>query len=93
MDYRDWKDPEIEDWEEDPESRAKSYHSTIGVGFGIGCNPRHTCSPRLCWPRHSCEKTVSGISEYNHLHTQPAPINLNDDKLTRARKIRNFTNP
>lgn len=64
MDYRKWNDPEIEDWEEDPNSRKKLYASDLWE-FGLGCYPidycyweccpNDSCCPRrTCWPRRGC---------------------------------------
>jgi len=54
MHYRNWKDPQIEDWENRSEGEIQSLLG-LGLGFGFACYPRHYCSPRrYCWPRQGC---------------------------------------
>lgn len=50
MDSHDWQEPEIEDWEDDPEYRENERQFLFG-----SCFPRQSCFPReSCFPRQSC---------------------------------------
>jgi hypothetical protein len=56
---RNWKDPEIAEWEDDSKFRDQDERQfLLGLGLGFilgGCSPRHSCYPRrYCWPRQGC---------------------------------------
>jgi hypothetical protein len=46
MDH-DWRDLEIEDWEEDDSPREACFPMQP-------CSPRQLCSPKQCSPTHIC---------------------------------------
>ncbi|EIW18304.1 MULTISPECIES: hypothetical protein [Pelosinus] len=60
MDYRNWEDPQIEDWENRSEDERQALFGLglalgLGLGFGFTCSPRRHCNPRrYCWPRQGC---------------------------------------
>lgn len=56
---RNWKNPEITEWEDDSRFRDEDERQfLLGLGLGFilsGCSPRRFCFPRqFCWPGQGC---------------------------------------
>jgi hypothetical protein len=60
MDYRNWEEPQIEDWDARSEEERRILLGLglgfgLGFGFGFACFPRRSCFPRqFCWPWQGC---------------------------------------